>query len=128
MGLAVVDVGLETLEPVRSGPGEAVEIQDPATGEQLVGDFAGLQGPVELPPVVRRVEIVGGDEHPETALLRRLEDPFHVLHGLVLSDALPHERPRLALLIQDVVLRVDEHHRGVDPIQAMTRFPAYAHE
>src|SRR6185369_6461002 len=77
---------------------------------------------VELPPAVRGVEVMGRDEDLEAIPLRRLENPLHVLDGLVLSHALTDQWPRDALLAQHVVLGVNEDDRGVDAIEAGDAF------
>src|SRR5262249_21522620 len=60
--LPILDVGLEALEPVRRGSREPIEGQRSPTSEYLVREFARLQGVVELPAAVRRVEVVRRDE------------------------------------------------------------------
>jgi hypothetical protein len=57
------------------------------------------------------------DEDLVAILLRRPEDALHVLDRLVLPDALADRRPRGARLAQDVILRVDEDHCGVGPVE-----------
>src|SRR5262249_6805969 len=115
--LPILDVGLELLEPVRPGSREPLEGQRAPTSEDPVLDFDRLQRVVELPPSVRWVEIMRRDEDLVAMLLRRLEDAFHVLDGLVLPDALADRTPRGASLAQDIVLWVDEDDCGVVPVE-----------
>jgi hypothetical protein len=50
-------------------------------------------------------------------LLRGLDKAVHVLNGVVLRQALPHQRPRPPRFAQDLVLWIGEDHRGVAPIR-----------
>src|SRR5262245_65706202 len=87
-GLPILDVRLEALEPVRAGAREPVEGQRSPTSENPVREFARFQRVVELPPTVRRVEVMRRDEDLVPMLFRRPEDALHVLDRVVLSDAL----------------------------------------
>ena len=59
---------------------------------------------------------------PETGLFQRilsgLEDPLHVLDGVVFSDAGANCSPVSPFLAEHIVLRVDEHDRGVRLLEA----------
>jgi hypothetical protein len=85
-GLAVFDVGLEALEPVGSRVGEPLETQSSASQEHLDFGLIGLQWAFELPSAVRGKEIVRRDEDLEAIGLCGLEDPLHVLDGVVFRD------------------------------------------
>src|SRR5215831_1890947 len=63
--LAVFDIGLEALEPVRARSAESVESQWPASSEDLVGKLDRFQRIVEFPSAVGRIEVMGRDEHGE---------------------------------------------------------------
>jgi len=53
-------------------------------------------------------EVVRRDEGLESVLFRRLEDPLHVLDGLIFDNATTNEWPRKAPFAQDLILWIDE--------------------
>ena len=53
------------------------------------------------------------DEDLESVLFRRLEDPLHVLDGLIFGNATTNEWPRKAPFAQGLILWIDENHRRV---------------
>src|SRR5581483_7663199 len=112
-GLAVIDVRLESLEPVGPRLGEAFEIQSAAASEHFVLNFISFQGPVEFPSVIRGKEIMRRDEDFVAIFLRGFEDTLHVLDRLILLDTRADERPRDAFFAQDFILRIDEYHCGI---------------
>src|SRR5262249_7086945 len=105
-GLAIVDIGLEAYQPICARVLEAVEVQDSPTAEEACGGLVRLERPVELPAGIGRIEIVRRNEHLESLLLRRRKDSLHVLDGVVLRQALPHQGPRESRLAQYLVLRI----------------------
>src|SRR5579859_1117671 len=96
--LAVFDVWLESIEPIGTGILEPRQIEGTASRKCAGFEFIGLERPVDLPSIVGRVEVVGGDENKITMVLGGFENPLHILDGLVLRDALAHSSPILALL------------------------------
>src|SRR5262245_29512935 len=112
-GLPILDVWLEALEPVRPGSREAIEGECSHTSEGFFGKLARLQWIVELPPAVRRIEVVWRDEDAIPVLLRRPEDALHVVDRPVLRDALTNRVPGGTPLAQDIILRIDEDDSGV---------------
>src|SRR5215469_12317608 len=111
--LAVFNVGLEALEPVGTGAGEPLETQSSSSQEHPGFGLIGLQWAVELPSAVRWEEIVWGDEDLEAIGLCGLEDPLHVLDGVVFRDAPADQTPRKAFLAEHLILRIDEDDRSV---------------
>src|SRR5262245_24826623 len=57
----------------------------------------------------------------QPVLLRGREDTLHVLDGVVLRQALPHQGPGQSRLAQHLVLWIGEDHRGVTPINRHPR-------
>jgi hypothetical protein len=58
------------------------------------------------------------DEDRQVGALGGPEQVFEVLHYVVLCHGLPHDSPGYALLVQEVVLRVDDDQRypsGLEP-------------
>ena len=53
------------------------------------------------------------DENLEAKRLCCLEDPLHVLDGIIFAKAFVDEGPREASFTQDLILRVDKDYRGV---------------
>src|SRR4030095_4277757 len=67
----------------------------------------------------------GRDEDLKPVLLRRLEDPLHVLDGFVLPNAVTHRSPRKAFIAQDFILRIDEDYCSVASIYIHCFVPFY---
>src|SRR5262249_20058458 len=111
--LAVIDEGLEPLEPVGARPGEAFEAQSSAASKHLGLSLIGLEGAVEFPSTVAGKEVMWRNENFVSVLFRRLEDALHILDGLVLRDASADERPGEPFVTQHLILRVDKYHGGV---------------
>src|SRR5262249_27393297 len=65
------------------------------------------------------------NENFVSVLIRRLEDALHILHGLVLCDALADERPRKPFLTQHLILWVDKYHGSVIPIDVHGYLPCF---
>src|SRR6516162_2172522 len=85
--LAVVDVRLEAIEPIRARVREAGEIERSGSRERVVLELVGLERSVHLPAVIGRIEIMRRDEDLVPVGLRGLEDLLHVLDRAVLADA-----------------------------------------
>src|SRR5215469_14505856 len=111
--LAVFGVGLEALDPIGTGIRKTLQCQRTLPRKGMTAKLLGLEGSVEQPGVVGRVEIVRRDKDQISIRLCRFEDPLHVFHGLVFGDAGTDRFPRRSLRTKDLVLRIDEHYRRV---------------
>src|SRR4030095_3533008 len=68
---------------------------------------------VKHPSTVTGEKVMGRNENLESFLFRGLEDPLHVLDGIVLPDTVATQCPRKAFVTQHVILWVDEHDRSI---------------
>src|SRR5262245_42296389 len=111
--LAVFDVRLKPLQPVRAGSFETIEIQDSFASEHPRVHLIGFERSVKFPACVGGIEIVRRNKHLEAMRLRGLEDTLHVLDGVVLSQTVADQGPSQASFIQHLILRVDHYYGGV---------------
>src|SRR5262245_25679140 len=111
--LAVIDEGLEPLEPVGARPGEAFEAQSSAASEHFGLSLIGLERAVEFTSPVRGKEVMWRNDNFVSVFFSLLEDALPVLDGPDLRDALADERPRVPFVTQSLILRVDKYSGGV---------------
>src|SRR5712675_1273193 len=97
---AVLDIRLETLQPVSAGTRQALNRVGAFASEEPIGGLVGFERSVEFPSFVRWIEIVRRDEHLEAERLRSLEDALHVLDGLGFLETIVNERPRESSITQ----------------------------
>src|SRR4051812_38753042 len=76
-------------------------------------ELVGFERSVKRPIAVRRIEVVGRDEHRISTSLCSSKYALDILHGVVFRDAGANRIPVLSRLTQHVVLWVDDHHGGV---------------
>src|SRR6202047_918233 len=112
-GLAILYIGLETLQPVSARADKAIKIQDSFSGEQAIVELLGFQRSVEFPSLVDGKEIVGRNEDFEIVRFRGLEDTLHVFDGVVFFETLVQKRPGFSRLAKNFILGVDECHRRI---------------
>src|ERR1700733_3280143 len=112
-GLAVLNIGLEALQPVSARAYKALKIQDSFSGEQTIVELLGLQRTVELPSLVDGKEIMRRNEDFEIVRFRGLENTLHVFDGVVFFETFVQERPGFSRLAQNFILGVDEDHRCI---------------
>src|SRR5262245_35701758 len=97
--LAVFDVRLKPLQPVRAGACETLEIQDSFASEHPRVHLLGFERTVKFPTCVGGIEIVRRNKHREALRLRSLEDTLHVLDSVVLSKTFAEQGPGQASFI-----------------------------
>src|SRR5262249_40784298 len=114
--LAVLDVGLETLKPIGARILEARQGQRAGASKRVCLELVGLKRPVHSPALIGRIEIVRRDENLVSPGLRGLEDFLHVLDRAILADARTDCPPVCSFLTQHVVLRIDEYHCRIAPL------------
>ena len=128
-GFAVLDVWLESLQPVCPGSFEAIESQDSFATELVMGNLIGFERAVELPSLIGGEKIVRRDEDLVSIRLRGLEDALHILDRVVFLKTFVEQRPTETVFTQHVVLRVDKHYCRVVLVEVhnsplITRFPS----
>src|ERR1700722_14181827 len=111
--LTVFDVWLVALQPVCAGPSETIEIQSSLASKQVRVRLVSFERPIELPSLVRWKEVVRRNEHLKSARLSSLEDALDVFDGIDFLETFVEQWPSETFLAQDIVLRIDNHNRGV---------------